>query len=185
MTDRRASDQPIRGREAVCDSLITAALELMSTLSPRQISGRAIAQRAGVNYGLIHHYFGSKDGLFAAAVCAATKEMGQRWDDLGILPVNTSDEAAIYRTFAKLEADAARSTMTPLIHRIVRGQCGGSERCPTDPELLAEVALCAALQFGWGTFEEEIMAGLAEFGAERDDMRARVAELSTRLLSSD
>ena len=77
----------------------------------------------------------------------------------GILPVNTSDDAASYRTFAKLELDEARSPMTDLIHRIVRGQATATGRAEDDPELLAQVALCAALQFGWGAFEEEIVTG--------------------------
>ena len=45
----------------------------------------------------------------------------------------------------------------------------------------AQVALCAALQFGWGAFEEEIVTGLQEFGVDRDALREKVSELSMRL----
>ena len=162
------TNEPIRGPEAVRKSLIEAAVQLMAMRSPRQISGRELAKHAGVNYGLIHHYFGSKDAVFAEAVAVATEEMGERWDSVGILPVNTSDGAASYRTFAKLELDEVRSPMTDLIHRIVRGQATATGRVEDDPELLAQVALCAALQFGWGAFEEEIVTGLQEFGVDRD-----------------
>lgn len=175
------TNEPIRGPEAVRKSLIEAAVQLMAMRSPRQISGRELAKHAGVNYGLIHHYFGSKDAVFAEAVAVATEEMGERWDSDGILPVNTSDEAASYRTFAKLELDEARSPMTDLIHRIVRGQATATGRVEDDPELLAQVALCAALQFGWGAFEEEIVTGLQEFGVDRDALREKVSELSMRL----
>lgn len=171
----------VRGPEAVRRSLIDAAVQLMGMRSPRQISGRELAKHAGVNYGLIHHYFGSKDAVFAEAVTVATEEMGQRWDSDGVLPVNTSDEASSYRTFAKLEIDEALSPMTALMHRIVHGQATASGHDPDDPELLALVALCAALQFGWGAFEEEIVAGLAEFGIDRDELRERVSALSMRL----
>jgi AcrR family transcriptional regulator len=162
-------------------SLVDAAVQLMAMRSPRQISGRELAKHAGVNYGLIHHYFGSKDAVFAEAVRVATEEMGRRWDHDGILPVNTTDDAGSYRTFAKLELDEARSPMTALMHRIVRGQASATDRDETDPELLAEVALCAALQFGWGAFEEEIVAGLHDFGIDRDTLRERVSALSMRL----
>ena len=59
------TNEPIRGPEAVRKSLIEAAVQLMAMRSPRQISGRELAKHAGVNYGLIHHYFGSKDAVFA------------------------------------------------------------------------------------------------------------------------
>ena len=133
------TNEPIRGPEAVRKSLIEAAVQLMAMRSPRQISGRELAKHAGVNYGLIHHYFGSKDAVFAEAVAVATEEMGERWDSDGILPVNTSDDAASYRTFAKLELDEARSPMTDLIHRIVRGQATATGRAEDDPDLLAQV----------------------------------------------
>ena len=180
MAESDVSSQ-VRGPEAVRRSLIEAAVQLMGMRSPRQISGRELAKRAGVNYGLIHHYFGSKDAVFAEAVTVATEEMGQRWDSDGILPLNTSDEAASYRTFAKLEVDEALSPMTALMHRIVRGQAQATDRGENDHDLLAEVALCAALQFGWGAFEEEIVTGLAGYGIDRDELRERVSALSMRL----
>ncbi len=176
---------PVRGPDAVRQSLIQSATQLMAMRSPRHISGRELAKHAGVNYGLIHHYFGTKDAVFAAAVTESTDEMAKRWDEDGILPVNTSDAATSYRTFAKLEVDEALSPMTALMRRIVNGQVEVTGRAANDRELLAEVALCAALQFGWGAFEQEIIAGLAQFGADQDDIRERVAELSMRLQDDD
>lgn len=170
-----------RGPEAVRRSLVDAAKALSAVRSPRQVSGRELAQHAGVNYGLIHYYFGTKDNVFAEAVTEATETMAQRWDETGILPVNTSDEAASYRTFAKLQVDESRLPITDLIARIVAGEAQASGRSQTDDELLAEVAIATALQFGWGAFEEEIVAALEQFGGELHTLRARVAELSMRL----
>lgn len=180
MTDLESPNET-RGPDAVRRSLIEAAVQLMAMRSPRQISGRELAKHAGVNYGLIHHYFGSKDAVFAEAVSVATEKMGARWDSDGVLPVNTSDEAGSYRTFSKLEIDEAVSPMTTLMHRIVQGQARATGRSADDHDLLAEVAVCAALQFGWGAFEDEIVAGLAEFGIDRDELRERVSTLSMRL----
>ena len=151
----------------------------MAMRSPRQISGRdsqARRRELRPDPPLLR----IKDAVFAEAVAVATEEMGERWDSDGILPVNTSDDAASYRTFAKLELDEARSPMTDLIHRIVRGQATATGRAEDDPDLLAQVALCAALQFGWGAFEEEIVTGLHEFGVDRDALREGL-ELSMRL----
>ena len=183
MTDTSKPKPKSAGPEAVRRSLIDAAKSLMSMRSPRQVSGRELAQHAGVNYGLIHHYFGTKDNVFAEAVAEATEAMGQRWDDGAILPVNTGDEAASYRTFAKLEVDESRSPIADLIRRIVKGHAEKTGADPDDPELLADVAIATALQFGWGAFESDIVAALEEFGAEQDDLRVRVAARSTRLIA--
>lgn len=178
------SDAPrssVRGPEAVRRSLIDAALQLMSMRSPRQISGRELAKTAGVNYGLIHHYFGSKDAVFAAAVAESTEEMARRWTVAGLLPLNTTDEAASYRTFSKLELDDDDSPVKDLLQRIVIGQAEAQGRETTDKDLLAEVALCAALQFGWGAFEPEIVNGLAIYDIDLQDLRERVSKLSMRI----
>ena len=157
----------------------------MALRSPRQVSGRELAQHAGVNYGLIHHYFGTKDNVFAEAVAKATKAMGERWEAGGILPVNTSDAAASYRTFAKLEVDDSRSPIRDLIRQIVVGQAQSTGRPPDDPALLADVAIATALQFGWGVFESDIVSAFEEYGIDLENLRARVAELSLRLRSAD
>jgi len=162
-------------------ALIDSAKVLMGIRSPRQISGRELARHAGVNYGLIHHYFGTKDNVFAEAVAEATATMGERWSAGGMLPVNTTDDATSYRTFAKLEVDDADNPIRDLINRIVAGQAEVTGRDAHDPELLAEVAITTALQFGWGAFETDIFGALEEFGADQAALRERVAELSVRL----
>ena len=48
-------------------ALIAAAKELLPERVPSAVSGRELASLAGVNYGLIHHYFGSKDAVFREA----------------------------------------------------------------------------------------------------------------------
>jgi|TARA_B100000745_G_scaffold217916_1_gene144976 AcrR family transcriptional regulator len=50
-----------RGSEEVREALVAAAARLLGTAPPERISGRRLADEAGVNYGLIHHYFGGKE----------------------------------------------------------------------------------------------------------------------------
>ncbi len=50
-----------KGTDNVAQSLIQAATD--DYTSGRALSVRAVAQRAGVNHGQIHHIFGGKDGL--------------------------------------------------------------------------------------------------------------------------
>ena len=62
------SPEKATGSDAVKAALIQAAGELLGEVGPRGVSVRDIAQRAGVNHGQIHHYFGGKRGLLEAAI---------------------------------------------------------------------------------------------------------------------
>ena len=50
-----------------------AAAKLFASRSFETVSTRAIAKEAGVDAALIHHYFGSKEGLFQAVLNAAIR----------------------------------------------------------------------------------------------------------------
>src|SRR4051812_39804951 len=52
------------GREEILDAVLDAAERLFAAAGPADVSLRAIAQEAGVNYGLVHRHFGTKDVLF-------------------------------------------------------------------------------------------------------------------------
>jgi AcrR family transcriptional regulator len=52
------------------DALLDAAVELFAEHGPASVSIRDVARHAGVNHGLVHRHFGSKDDLLAAAVDA-------------------------------------------------------------------------------------------------------------------
>ncbi len=45
------------------EALLVAAAELFSSQSPSKVKLRDIAERAGVNYGLIHRHLGTRDDL--------------------------------------------------------------------------------------------------------------------------
>ena len=55
------------------DLLVDATLRLLVTRPVAGVSVRDIAAEAGVNHGLVHRHFGSKDGLIRAAVERAAK----------------------------------------------------------------------------------------------------------------
>jgi len=57
-----------RDAEATAASIVEAARLLFGQLGYDGVGTREIAQRAGVNVSLINRYFGSKAGLFAAAI---------------------------------------------------------------------------------------------------------------------
>lgn len=58
-------EEKIRGKQAVMAAVVKAATELFSESAPSSVSIRDIAAKAGVNHGLIHRHFGSKQNLMA------------------------------------------------------------------------------------------------------------------------
>ncbi len=60
-----SADPPVRptGRDAITDAVLDAAERLFAAAGPNEVSLRAIAQEAGVTYGLVYRHFGTKDEL--------------------------------------------------------------------------------------------------------------------------
>jgi len=59
---------PKAARGEIKDTILTAARELFSTRDYPDVTVRAIAKRAGCDAGMISYYFGSKVGVFRAAM---------------------------------------------------------------------------------------------------------------------
>jgi AcrR family transcriptional regulator len=68
------------GNTATRDAILVAAREVFADESYADASLRKIAARAGVDVALIAHYFGSKNGLFEAAIALPfnPRELGER-----------------------------------------------------------------------------------------------------------
>lgn len=91
-------------------AIIDAALRLLEDRPPSAISGRELAQEAGVNYGLIHYYFNGKQEAFYAA-----REFFNQWvvDSVmegGSRPVSlsaTSDYRSLWGVAGHLALEAS------------------------------------------------------------------------------
>lgn len=55
------------------EALVRSAIDLYAERGPGNVTTRDIADRAGVNQGLIYHYFPSREGLIARAIEAANR----------------------------------------------------------------------------------------------------------------
>jgi AcrR family transcriptional regulator len=65
------------------ERLMEAARRCLVERGHAQCSVKAIAEIAGVNHGLVHHHFGSKEGLFVAAVKREAARHGERLAQAG------------------------------------------------------------------------------------------------------
>ena len=95
------SSKRTRGKEAVREALIEAAADLFAEQSDPSV--RAIAARAGVNHGLVHHYFEGKDGLRRAVFDHLVAEQVR---SLG--PVDPGDPIALARASLKVAREDHR-----------------------------------------------------------------------------
>jgi AcrR family transcriptional regulator len=62
---------------------VSAATELFAERGPDGVSLREIAARAGLNYGLIHQYVGSKDDLLRLVIAHSTSTTAARFAQAG------------------------------------------------------------------------------------------------------
>lgn len=84
MTEPSARPTRAQQRQQSEERILAAAREIFAELGYDRTTIRAVAAAAGVDAGLVMHYFGSKDLLFARATEAAADE----------LPHGSADEVA-------------------------------------------------------------------------------------------
>ncbi len=178
-----------RGPEFVMAQLIATFRELVRVRPPTEISLKETASLAGVNHGQVHHYFGSKDGLVAAAMVAGAERVrdelfggGHRFP----LPIRTEERPDEWRGLAYLAStDAWRQPPfepSPLFAAMIESRAADAGEPPTSIGVLAEVAAVYALQRGWWVFRDVFEVSLEEFDLDRRTMRSELAERSSRLV---
>jgi TetR/AcrR family transcriptional regulator, repressor for neighboring sulfatase len=69
-----------RGRDEVVEALLASARRLIAEHGP-SVALRDIADDAGVNFGLLYHYLGTKDQLLDAVYTAAAQSAADRLGD--------------------------------------------------------------------------------------------------------
>jgi AcrR family transcriptional regulator len=125
---------------------LDAAVQLVAEAGWDAVTTRQIAERAGVNQGLIHYHFRSKDHLLHAAF-----------------------ERALRETFAEPGAALARATnLRAAIADMVRGLKPGDE--------IESLALFSVEAMARGARDEQIRRSMAEMLAEfRQQIAGRIA----------
>jgi AcrR family transcriptional regulator len=177
-------------------SLVSAATELFAERGPDGVSLREIAAHAGLNYGLIHQYVGSRDDLLRLVIARSTSTTAARFalaDDVGealellMGPVG-ADQPAYPRllAWAILQGRDARELAGPspalpqliaMLPETGTGAVGAD--LADDPRLRA--AAVAALTLGWSLFGAFVSqaAGLEEVAPA--EAHAAVQSLARRI----
>lgn len=187
----RDSDEKVPAR----DKLMAAAAELLGEVGPRATSVRMVADRAGVNHGLVHHYFSSKDGLLRAAMASLVDAheiwareqsegspfpaplalLGDRRYLAAVVRCVLDDEMDLARTELDRGVSVPRATLDHLVTRR-----GGSP----DARTKALVALGMAMEMGWAALEPFLFAVTGTSNDEATDVRDEARRLRTAFMES-
>ena len=182
------TEQP-RSRAAAEEKLVRAAGELLSEVGPRATTVRAVAARAGVNHGLVHYYFGNKDGLLRAAMVRLVgdhAEFARRMAGGGNMPAPFAllqdqtylravmrcvldGEMGLATTELSEGVSVPRRAMDDLAAR--RGLDG------PDAQLRAAMGIGMAIEMGWAALEPFIFAVTGVAPDEADDARAEAVRV--------
>jgi TetR/AcrR family transcriptional regulator, repressor for neighboring sulfatase len=177
-----APDKPI-GRDAVTDALIDATTELILEQGVT-MSVREIARRAGVNHGLVHTYFGSKEALLTAAFESIIARAAADVDATGFPPPDlaTRRGGEVARAIARVMLDVGGDPFPN--HPILPGWRDALSTTRPDAtvaELDEAIIIATTLALGWTLFAEHLCGILGVDGDRVDAIEQRVLALAAEI----
>jgi AcrR family transcriptional regulator len=184
-----------RGRERVVAALVEAATALFAERGPAGVSVRDIAARAGVNHGLLHRHFGSKQRLLRVVLDRLMRELAtsvpleMSSEGLRELFTAVAGRETYWRALARavLDGEAPRLLQSrfPLVEHLVEGltelQRAGALGREFDPRLVA--AGIAAQVLGWLVFEPFLATAAGLGSGVRDRNRRALVDAMLAILS--
>lgn len=176
--DGRPNGRPL-GREAVRLALIHAATELIVERG-LSVSVRDIAARAGVNHGLVHTYFGSKDALLSAAFDEINARAAAERRPSGYPPRDLAGRrnGEIAKALARVMLDSDHDLFTS--HPVTtswREALEADHPEMSQAEIAERVMLSTTLGLGYALFAEHMAKVLGLDEASRRAVDARVQDL--------
>ncbi|MBY8859554.1 TetR/AcrR family transcriptional regulator [Nocardia sp. CA2R105] len=180
-------DAPV-GRDAVVSAVLTHAAELFAERGPAATSIRDIAERAGVNHGLVFRHFGAKDQLVARVLDHLAAESGAALDRSG--PGDRSPLDAALRTHLTV---LARSILDgypvaqlqrdfPVISRLIERARPFHE---SEHDASLAVAHVAALSLGWQLFGSFLRGAAGLEDMSEAELQRDIDAEAARILLSD
>jgi AcrR family transcriptional regulator len=189
MTTAETPSTRVRGSDAVKTALIEAAAAMLGEVGPRGVSVRDVAERAGVNHGQVHHYFGGKRGLLKAAMALLARNHfdrarqlseGSAFPPILSLAEDTNYSRALCQSvmegdleLASIEIEEGVSAPRHILRALQREE----GQTTTDLDIKAQLAAMAAMQLGWAAFEDFILLLIDLEPEDRGALRDKVKEV--------
>ena len=171
------------GKPQVMSALVDATIDLIVEKG-LEISVRQIADRAGVNHGLVHNYFGDKANLLRAAVNEINVRSASDLDEDGFpLPDMASRRGGeLAKALARIRLDAGGDLFSE--HPVTsswRDALAVSDPALSGAEIESKIAHAAALGLGWALYADHISELLHLTSARREQVEAEIHQLVANL----
>lgn len=154
MTTNSATNRgkpPHTGREAIVPAVLESAAQLFAERGPAATSIRDIAERAGVNHGLVFRHFGAKENLVGGVLEYLSSAGADR--DLNTLTVDDSQIRLHWTVLARCLLDGypvgELQQQFPIMSQLV---ARARVHHPDDRAAALAAADAAALELGWQLF---------------------------------
>ncbi|MGW5574183.1 helix-turn-helix domain-containing protein [Nocardia thailandica] len=181
--DPNAAATPV-GRDAVAAAVLSAAADLYAERGPAATSIRDVAERAGVNHGLVFRHFGAKDALVAAVLNHLAAESESAIGDAGAGAGGADPRLrrhwiVLARCLLDGYPVGAMQDRFPVVSRLIE-QTPRAGRA--DGALALDVAHAVAFRLGWELFAPFLRAAAGLDALSEDELDAAVDERVRRLL---
>ena len=177
-------------RGAARGELLDAALRLLDDRPPSAISGREIAEEAGVNYGLVHYHFGSKNRLLDMAWRQHLNWLVDTEMEGGTRPVSvraTAEDRMLWAVAGHMALDPLEATGDGDRHRVLDAYRDLVDASDPDGDPVHHwtiIAALFALELGWPIFGPANVTTVGLSSAELPMARSRVEALVAALEGS-
>ncbi|MBU0926380.1 MAG: TetR/AcrR family transcriptional regulator [Spirochaetes bacterium] len=183
------------GRDEVVKALVEAAADLFSEAGVDGVSVRQIADRAGVNHGLVHRHFGSKDELarrvgefLDAEIRDAVGEPADFMEAIDRASVAARRDPRLWRFIARLLVDGKGGVMPEghgsylraLASLAERDQARGKISGSADPREV--VFAIAALGLGIEMFGDYLSGAIGMGVPDKAALEDRFRDIALRAL---
>ncbi|MGC3002082.1 TetR family transcriptional regulator [Streptomyces sp. G35A] len=140
-TSRRRGRPPRTAAAGTRDRILGAAREEFSERGYEKTSVRSIARSAGVDSALVHHYFGTKEQVFEAAVEVAFAPALEARDTVLDGPVEEAGERMTRMIFGLWENPVTRAPLLAIVRSAVNNEtAAGVFRRLVASQLLRRIA---------------------------------------------
>lgn len=186
---RRPAPTRPTGRDQITGAVLDAAADLLAERGPSAVSLREIADRAGVNYGLVHRHFGTKDALVRAVMDREAADLAAHLTDAGhrgtpaVATLQRHDRH--WRILARAALDGTDlaalqddyPSIRPLVdHLVDAGRAPGRQ---LDARMAG--AAIAAMNLGWVLFEPFLVEAAGLSGTSKRTRAEHLDRLTTTL----
>ncbi len=162
-------------------------MRLLAERAPSGITGRELAEEADVNYGLIHHHFGGKDGVLQAGLSALRDDFVRINGDRASSGLLTGECHPYLQALVRSQVDYPDTVVpssdfpigTALVNAVAPRlvERSGNDLAAVSVEAKARVIAMVSIQLCYGVFGPALLDGVGVGHRERGKVEEELSAL--------